>query len=178
MSFKNRMALCDLAILFKQLPEGLLHSSACLTLKAQLTIHAIFHSYNCKNKSGTYLFIKKQDSSPTLHINHVAVERFLTVVEFSSVLENNYEKWGPEQALTDISYDQYNYWHSADGDINPSITFRMLEEYETFTVKITDRLDCCQERFNNVEVRVGQTTSFDEAESCGIKSYVGQPNYK
>ena len=173
------MAQRNLPILVTQFPKGLLCSSACLTLKApQLTIYAFFHSYDCQNKSGTYLFIKKQDSSPALHINHVAVERVLNVVEWSSVYDYDYEKWGPEQALTKISYNSTNYWHSNDGDFNPSITFRMLKEYENFTVKITDRLDSDQERFKNVEVRVGQTTSFDEAESCGIQSYAGQPYYK
>ena len=106
--------------------------------------------------------------------------KFLTVDDYSSVYQNDYEKYGPEQALTDISWNSYNWWHSSIGDINPYITFRMLEEYFHFSVTVTDRLDCCPERFKNVEVRVGQTTSFDEAESCGIQSYVAPffPYYK
>ena len=102
----------------------------------------------------------------------------LTVVNASSVNENNNENWGPEQALSEISPSWLNYWHSAAGDINPSITFKMQREHEVLAVDVVDRQDCCNERFQSVEVRVGSTPSFDDAQSCGIQSYEGDKRYK
>ena len=69
-------------------------------------------------------------------------------------------------------------WHSAEGDINPSITFKLQQEYEVLSVEVVDRQDCCHGRFKNVEVRVGKTPSFEEATTCGIQSYAGQTQYK
>ena len=102
----------------------------------------------------------------------------LTVVNASSVNENNNENWGPEQALTEISNGWINYWHSAAMDINPSITFKMRHEHEVLAVDVVDRQDCCNERFQSVEVRVGSTPSFDDAQSCGIQSYEGEKRYR
>ena len=102
----------------------------------------------------------------------------LSVVKASSVFRNDMDKWGPEQALTNISSDWKNYWHSAEEDINPSITFEMQQEQEIFSVEVVDRQDCCHDRYKSVEVRVGTTPSFDEARTCGIQSYAGQTKYK
>ena len=113
-------------------------------------------------------------TSSTLQI----FEASLTVVNASSVYDDNYEKYGPEQALTPVSLDQNNYWHSAADDDNPSITFKMQHEHEVLAVEVVDRQDCCNERFQNVEVRVGNTLSFDDAQSCGIQSYEGEKRYK
>ena len=102
----------------------------------------------------------------------------LTVVNASSVNENDNENWGPEHALTEISPSWINYWHSAADDINPSIIFKMQREHEVLAVDVVDRQDCCNERFQSVEVRVGSTPSFDDAQSCGIQSYEGDKRYK
>ena len=102
----------------------------------------------------------------------------MTVVNASSVYNDNYEQYGPEQALTPVSLEQKNYWHSAADDINPSITFKMQHEHEVQIVEVVDRQDCCNERFENVEVRVGYTASFEYAQSCGIQSYEGEKRYK
>ena len=77
-----------------------------------------------------------------------------------------------------ISPNGINYWHSAAGDINPSITFKLQQEFEVLSVDVVDRRDCCHGRFKNVEVRVGKTPSFEEATSCGIQSYSGETQYK
>ena len=105
-------------------------------------------------------------------------EASLTVVNASSVYNDNYETYGPEQALTPVSLDQNNFWQSGSDDDNPSITFKMKQEHEVLAVEVVDRQDCCNERFENVEVRVGSTPSFDEAQSCGIQSYEGENSYK
>ena len=102
----------------------------------------------------------------------------MTVVNASSVNDNDNEKWGPEQALTEISTNSINYWHSAANDINPSITFKMQRDHEVLAVDVVDRQDCCNERFQSVEVRVGSTPSFDDAQSCGIQSYEGEKTYR
>ena len=102
----------------------------------------------------------------------------MSVFEASSVLFNDEDQWGPEQALTEISPNGINLWHSAEGDINPSITFKLLQEYYVHSVEVVDRQDCCQDRFKNVEVRVGKTPSFEEATTCGIQSYAGETQYK
>ena len=107
----------------------------------------------------------------------LAFKACLTVVNASSVNENN-DNWGPEQALTKISNSWLNFWHSAADDINPSITFKMQREHEVLAVDVVDRQDCCQERFQSVEVRVGSTPSFDDAQSCGIQSYEGEKQYR
>ena len=102
----------------------------------------------------------------------------LTVVNASSVNENDDENWGPEHALTEISPSWINYWHSAADDINPSIIFKMQREHEVLAVDVVDRQDCCNERFQSVEVRVGSTPLFDDAQSCGIQSYEGEKRYR
>ena len=102
----------------------------------------------------------------------------MSVYAASSVYRNEKDKWGPEQALTVISYIGKNFWHSAEGDINPSITFKLQQEHEVLSVEVVDRQDCCHDRFKNVEVRVGKTPSFEEATSCGIQSHAGQTKYK
>ena len=142
------------------------------------------------------------DDSEFLHVNHVTVyssnasittastttasatdlsftfKASLTVVNASSVNENNDENWGPQQALTEISNSWLHYWHSAAGDIKPSIAFKMNLEHEVLAVDVVDRQDCCNERFQSVEVRVGSTPSFDDAQSCGIQSYEGEKQYR
>ena len=102
----------------------------------------------------------------------------LSVVEASSVYLNDRTKWGPEQALTEISPDGKNFWHSAWEDINPSITFKLHQEYEVHSVEIVDRQDCCHGWFTNVEVRVGKTPLFEEATTCGIQSFVDKTQYE
>ena len=106
----------------------------------------------------------------------------MTVVNASSVYDDNYERWGPEQALTPVSQadaqDNKNYWHSASDDDNPSITFKMQHGHEVLAVDVVDRQDCCNERFQSVEVRVGYTPSFDDAQSCGVQSYEGEKSYR
>ena len=102
----------------------------------------------------------------------------LAVVEASSVYASNYQTYGPEQALTEISTNYKNYWHSATGDNNPSITFKMQQDHEVLFVEVVDRQDCCHERFNNVEVRIGSTSLFGDAKSCGVQSYEGKTTYK
>ena len=95
----------------------------------------------------------------------------MTVVNASSVYDDNYERWGPKQALTPVSQENKNYWHSASDDDNPSITFKLQHEHEVLAVEVVDHQNCCTERFQSVEVRVGYTPSFDDAQSCGIQSY-------
>ena len=115
----------------------------------------------------------------------LAFKACLTVESASSVFENN-PWWGPEQALTEISNGWIYYWHSNTIDINPSITFKMQREHEVQAVEVVDRQDCCDEdqcdvcneRFQSVEVRVGSTPSFDDAQSCGIQSYEGEKRYR
>ena len=101
----------------------------------------------------------------------------LAVVEASSVYASNYQTYGPEQALTEISTNHINYWHSA-GEDNPSITFKMQQTHEVLHVEVADRQDCCNDRFTNVEVRIGSTPSFGNAQSCGVQSYNGKTTYK
>ena len=94
------------------------------------------------------------------------------------MLDNDHEKWGKEQSLTEISLDRYNFWHSASNDVNPSITFKMKKIHEVLSMEIVDRQNCCHEKFKSVEVRVGSTTSFDDAQSCGIQSYFREKIYR
>ena len=120
------------------------------------------------------------------NVTLLGFEASLTVVNASSVYNDNYETYGPEQALTPVSQDQKNYWHSAADDDNPSITFQMQHAHEVLSVEVVDRQDCCDEdqcdvcneRFQSVEVRVGSTPSFDDAQSCGIQSYKGEKQYR
>ena len=116
--------------------------------------------------------------TPITIVNFLGFEASMTVVNASSVYDDNYEQYGPEQALTPVSLDITNYWHSASDDDNPSITFKLQHEHEVLAVKVVDRQDCCNERFQSVEVRVGYTPSFDHAQSCGIQSYEGGKSYK
>ena len=116
--------------------------------------------------------------TPITIVNFLGFEASMTVVNASSVYDDNYERWGPEQALTPVSQENGNYWHSASDDDNPSITFKLQHEHEVLRVEVVDRQDCCNERFQSVEVRVGYTPSFEEAQSCGIQSYEGETSYK
>ena len=128
---------------------------------------------NCR-----YNFDCNSTTTSTTSASLSAFEASLTVVNASSVYDDNYEKYGPEQALTSVSLDKNNFWHSAADDDNPSITFKMQHEHEVLAVEVVDRQDCCNERFQSVEVRVGSSPSFDDAESCGIQSHEGQKRYK
>ena len=102
----------------------------------------------------------------------------LSVFGASSVYKNEVERWGPEQALTEVSTTNDHYWHSANGDINPTITFKLQKEREIMFVEVVDRQDCCHDRFKKVEVRVGTTSSFKEATTCGIQSFAREKTYK
>ena len=102
----------------------------------------------------------------------------LKVQDVSSVFRNDHGLWGAKQALTPISDSWVHYWHSAAVEVNPWITFRMEQEDEVKSVELVDRQDCCHERFKEVEVRIGRTNSFEDATSCGKKSYEGQTSYK
>ena len=102
----------------------------------------------------------------------------LSVFGASSVYRNEVDRWGPEQALTEVSTTNDHYWHSTAGDRNPTITFKLQKEHEIMSVEVVDRQDCCHNRFINVEVRVGTTPSFKEAATCGIQSFAGETKYK
>ena len=102
----------------------------------------------------------------------------MSVFGASSVHNNAIDKWGPNQALTEVSTTNEHFWHSANGDINPTITFKLQKEREILSVEVVDRQDCCHDRFRKVDVRVGTTSSFKEATTCGVKSFAGEKKYK
>ena len=87
----------------------------------------------------------------------------------SGVYSQTPSKWGPELALTPISSESVGYWHSG-GERNPWIKMRMAQEAQVNSIKLVDRLDCCPERFERVEVKVGEV-------SCGVQSYKGSTTY-
>ena len=64
---------------------------------------------------------------------------------------------------------------------NPNIpVLKMQTEQEVFMVKVIDRLECagCAGRYEQVEVRVARTPSYEEnAVSCGIESGDGIKNF-
>ena len=109
---------------------------------------------------------------------HLGFKVNVAVENTSSVFNEDNQNWGPEQALSEISTNNKNFWHSATGDYNPSITFKMLQEHEVIFVEVVDRQDCCHERFTNVEVRIGSTLSFGDAQTCGVQSYENKTTYK
>ena len=111
-------------------------------------------------------------SCTCLESNEVKV--CLSVNRWSGVHENDYSKWGPQLALTPPSSTNTGFWHSG-GEKQPWIEFKMAEEAEVDRIKIIDRLDCCPERFEKVEVRVG----YDKVNSvsCGVQSYKGSTTY-
>ena len=90
----------------------------------------------------------------------------LSVAEVSSVYGGSN---GPENVLKNDN----SYWHS-HGDAIPYICLKMEKEEEVFTVKVIDRLDCvangCTGRYQDVQVRVALTPSYEEAVSCGWAS--------
>ena len=69
-------------------------------------------------------------------------------------------------------------WHAHDK--MPYIALKMQEPNEVFMVKVIDRLECpaCAGRYEDVEVRVARTPSYEEnAVSCGTKSGDGIKNF-
>ena len=102
------------------------------------------------------------------------VKACLSVNRWSGVLNNDKNRWGPQLALTPPSTNNTGFWHSG-GEKQPWIEFRMAEETEVDKIKIIDRLDCCPERFEKVEVRVG----YDKVNSvsCGVQSYIDSTTY-
>ena len=70
-------------------------------------------------------------------------------------------------------------WHSGGGDDNPWIAVRMSYN-EVVHVDVTDRSDCCLDRYQNVEVRISSSniSSFDTAKSCGVQSHPGGTKHK
>ena len=98
----------------------------------------------------------------------------LSVNRWSGVYANDKNRWGPQLALTTPSSTSTGYWHSG-GEKQPWIEFRMAEETEVDKIKIIDRLNCCPERFEEVEVRVGDDNV--NLVSCGVQSYKGSTTY-
>ena len=51
----------------------------------------------------------------------------------------------------------------------------MAEEAEVTSIKVIDRLDCCQYRFEEVEVKVGFGKGYNDPSSvsCGVQSHKG-----
>ena len=97
----------------------------------------------------------------------------LSVIESSSFLSESKEKWGPQNALSAISSSSTGFWHSNKGDFNPWLAVKMPDVNNVIVVKVTDRTDDFQNRFKNVEVSVGNSSSInsDSKISCGLKSY-------
>ena len=96
----------------------------------------------------------------------------LSATHASSIYAGDYRKWGPSNSLTPVSEENYGYWHSAPNDLDPYITLKLEKESEVVYVEVTDRKDCCAERFVNVEVvLIGND---EQKMSCGVKSYQGQ----
>ena len=54
----------------------------------------------------------------------------------------------------------------------------MQQEHEVLAVEVVDRQDCCNERYQSVEVRIGSSPAFDDAQSCGIQSFEGETRYR
>lgn len=83
--------------------------------------------------------------------------------------------FGPHNALTELSYNFTQYWHSHFDDTNPFIELKINspEAKEIVSVQVTDRQDCCFERFKDVEVLVGNDTNIDNLTSCGKQTYTG-----
>ena len=98
----------------------------------------------------------------------------LSVNRWSGVYANDKNRWGPQLALTTPSSTSTGYWHSG-GEKQPWIEFRMAEETEVDRIKIIDRLDCCPERFERVEVSVRDDKN--NSVSCGIQSYKASTAY-
>ena len=82
---------------------------------------------------------------------------------------NDNNRFGPQLALTPPSSTHTGYWHSG-GERNPWIEFKMANTAQVSSIKIVDRLSCCPERFEKVEVTVGGV-------SCGVKSYSDSTTY-
>ena len=114
----------------------------------------------------------KSTATPDAAVPSCSEEAELTVVEASSVYQNNTSSWGPQLALTDPSKNGYDgYWHSDSGDMNPWIEFKMSNVKEVSTVEVVDRYSYANKhRFEQVEVRVGSSSNYDIATSCGIQS--------
>ena len=91
----------------------------------------------------------------------------LSVAEVSSVHRVDFS---PENVLK----NDKSIWHSkgVGADPIPYICLKTEKEEEVFTVKVIDRLGCagCSGRYNNVEVRVAMTPSYEGAVSCGSAS--------
>ena len=103
----------------------------------------------------------------------------LTVDSSSSVFRNDNGNWGPEQALTPVSDSWIGYWHSDVDDDFPWIKFNMPPGcfgYKVVSVEVTDRQDCCEDRFQDVDVVV--VSGLNGEVSCGRQSYSGSRTYK
>ena len=107
----------------------------------------------------------------------------LTVSTSSSTYENDYYgKFGSFQALTPVSQTHYNFWHSKASDVNPYMVLRMASvENDVIVVEVDDRKDGEFDRFQNVEVSIGNDSNIKVEvgkTSCGKLSYQGTPFYK
>ena len=104
----------------------------------------------------------------------------LVVYNVSSVYKEDQKPyWHAHYALSEVSNNGQNFWHSAEGDYNPFIQVRMnsSEAKEIIWVEVTDRQDCCLDRFKNVEVFISGEPS-GELISCGVQSYAGETMYR
>ena len=107
----------------------------------------------------------------------------LSVQESSSSYQGGNENWLPQNALSGVSSWNTGFWHSEKGDYNPWLAVKMTDVNDVIFVEVTDRLDCCHDRFKNVKVSVGTSSSIysDSKISCGFNSYHGSgssPTYR
>ena len=104
------------------------------------------NGYICQKDS--YDFSSASDHNDGYHLKDINLQ----VDSCSSVFLSRNNSWGPQLALTEVSYSNTGYWHSDIGDDDPWIKFKVAKELEVLTVEIIDRQTCCFERFQNVEV--------------------------
>ena len=99
------------------------------------------------------------------------------MAKWSGVFANDQKNYGPELALTPPSSTYYGFWISG-GEKQPWIEFRMTEEADVKSIKIVDRLSCCPERFERVEVKVGYDRSNPSTTvSCGVQTHKDSTTY-
>ena len=70
---------------------------------------------------------------------------------------DDYDRFGPQQALTPISTTDSGFWQSNETEREPYISFQLDKEYEIQEVELVDRVDCCEKRFEEVEVSAYST---------------------
>ncbi|XP_051985488.1 uncharacterized protein LOC127645934 [Xyrauchen texanus] len=117
-------------------------------------------SYSCGGMEGRYMNVFIPGDSKSLTLCEVKVFRTDNVSLTGNADQSSiFKYWGPQRAVDGIKFapGAASFCTHSSGDRNPWWRLDLLGIYFVSTVVITNRADCCPERINGAEIRIGNS---------------------